>query len=112
MSAMIRWPMVLSMILSLGAAQADPASIEAYMKQPRHRPDAEVHYGPATSQVAELFLPKSKGPHPVVVLLHGGCFLKQYEGFAQTSALAADLAGRGYAVRNVEYRKLGESGAG
>jgi acetyl esterase/lipase len=47
-----------------------------------------------------------------VVLLHGGCFLKQYEGFAQTSTLAADLAGRGYAVWNVEYRKLGEPGAG
>jgi acetyl esterase/lipase len=47
-----------------------------------------------------------------VVLLHGGCFLQQYEGFPQTSALAADLAGRGYAVWNVEYRKLGEAGAG
>src|SRR5258708_37053739 len=62
--------------------------------------------------MAELFLPKGKGPHPVVVLLHGGCFLKEFEGFPQTSSLAADLAGRGYAVWNVEYRKLGEPGAG
>ncbi len=82
------------------------------MKQARHAPDAVVRYGPAPSQAAELFLPKAKGPRPVVVLLHGGCFLKQYEGFAQTSALAADLAGRGYAVWNIEYRKLGEAGAG
>jgi len=93
-------------------AVAEPASLDQYMQQTRRAPDAAVHYGPAPSQVAELFLPKTKGPHPVVILLHGGCFLKQYEGFAQTSTLAADLAGRGYAVWNLEYRKLGEPGAG
>jgi acetyl esterase/lipase len=109
---MVRLAMVLSMILAVGAAQAEPASLDAYMQQPRHGPDATVAYGPAPSQVAELFLPKGKGPHPVVVLLHGGCFLKELEGFPQTSALAADLAARGYAVWNVEYRKLGEAGAG
>ena len=47
-----------------------------------------------------------------MVLLHGGCFLKQYEGFAQTSAWPPTWPGRGYAVWNVEYRKLGEAGAG
>jgi acetyl esterase/lipase len=104
--------MVLSMILAGAAARAEPASIDDYLKQPRHKADETVHYGPAPSQVAELFLPKGKGPHPVVVLLHGGCFLKELEGFPQSSALAADLAGRGYAVWNVEYRKLGEAGAG
>ncbi|HYD98389.1 MAG TPA: alpha/beta hydrolase, partial [Alphaproteobacteria bacterium] len=52
------------------------------------------------------------GPHPVVVLIHGGCFLAEYQGLAQTSGIAADLARRGYAVWNVEYRKLGEPGGG
>jgi acetyl esterase/lipase len=101
------------MVIAATSAAAEPASIDAYMSQPRHAADEVVRYGPAPAQVAELFLPKTKnGPHPVVVLLHGGCFLKKYEGFAQTSAIAADLAGRGYAVWNVEYRKLGEAGAG
>jgi acetyl esterase/lipase len=104
--------LALAMMMSASMAQAEPASLDDYMRQARHRADETVHYGPEPSQVAELFLPKSKGPHPVVVLLHGGCFLKAYEGFPQTSALAADLAGRGYAVWNVEYRKLGEAGAG
>ena len=109
---MVTWGMVLSMILAVGAAQAEPASLDDYMKQARRQPDATVHYGPAPSQTAELFLPKGKAPHPVVVLLHGGCFLTEFEGFPQTSGLATDLAGRGYAVWNVEYRKLGEPGAG
>jgi acetyl esterase/lipase len=104
--------LALVLMMSASMAQAEPASLDDYMKQPRHKADETVHYGPAASQIAELFLPKTKGPHPVVVLLHGGCFLKQYEGFPQTSAMAADLAGRGYAVWNVEYRKLGEAGAG
>ncbi|THD80695.1 MAG: alpha/beta hydrolase [Phenylobacterium sp.] len=99
-------------LMSAGGAMADPASVEAYMGQPRKTPDAVVRYGPAPAQVAELFLPKGKGPHPVVVLLHGGCFLKEYEGLAQTSGIAADLAQRGYAVWNLDYRKLGEAGAG
>ncbi|MGZ6013568.1 MAG: alpha/beta hydrolase [Caulobacteraceae bacterium] len=105
---------MIGLVLALGAsvAAAEPASLDQYMSQARRAPDAAVRYGPAPSQVAELFLPKTKGPHPVVVLFHGGCFLKRYEGFAQTSTLAADLAGRGYAVWNVEYRKLGEPGAG
>ena len=107
---MIRWVLVLVMVTTM--AHAEPASLVDYMRQTHRTPDTAFHYGPAPSQLAELFLPKGRGPHPVVVLLHGGCFLKQYEGFAQTSALAGDLAGRGYAVWSVEYRKLGEPGAG
>lgn len=93
-------------------AHAQPATVEAYMGQPQVKADARIAYGPAPAQVVELFLPKGRGPHPVVVLIHGGCYLAEYEGLRQTSGLAADLAGRGYAVWNVEYRKLGEAGAG
>jgi len=108
----IRWLLALAILMAADPSLAATLSVQDYMAQPRHAPDAVIHYGPAPAQVAELFLPKSKGPHPVVVLLHGGCFLKAFEGLAQTSAIAADLAGRGYAVWNVDYRKLGEPGAG
>jgi acetyl esterase/lipase len=102
------------MLMAANAARAELASVDDYLKQPRHQPAAVVRYGPAPAQVAELFLPPkgTKGPHPVVVLLHGGCFLAEFQGLAQTSAIAADLAARGYAVWNVDYRKLGEAGAG
>jgi acetyl esterase/lipase len=109
---MTRWFVALLAILFASAALAEPATVEAYMGQPRFEPAVRVAYGPAPAQVVELFLPRGKGPHPVVVLIHGGCFLAEYQGLAQTSGLAADLAARGYAVWNVEYRKLGEDGAG
>jgi len=113
--SMWRAAVVAAMLAAMSPAPglAKPATLEAYMRQPAHPADLQVHYGPAPAQVAELFLPKTAPkPHPVVVLLHGGCFLKQFEGFVQMSGLAADLAGRGYAVWNVEYRKLGEADAG
>ena len=98
--------------LTTAAAHAEPASVQDYMRQPPRKPAARIAYGPAPAQVVEVFLPKGRGPHPVVVLIHGGCYLAEFEGLAQTSGIAADLARRGYAVWNVEYRKLGEAGAG
>jgi acetyl esterase/lipase len=109
---LIRWLLTLAILMAAEPSLAATTSVQDYMAQPRHAPDAVIHYGPAAAQAAELFLPKGAGAHPVVVLLHGGCFLKQFEGLAQTSAIAADLASRGYAVWNVDYRKLGETGAG
>jgi len=93
-------------------AHAEPTSVQAYMGQTPVEADARIAYGPSPAQVVDLFLPKGKGPHPVVVLIHGGCYLAEYQGLPQTSGIAADLAKRGYAVWNVEYRKLGEPGAG
>jgi acetyl esterase/lipase len=101
---------LLAMTPATAAAQS--ATVQAYMALPQVQPQARIAYGPAPAQVAELFLPDAPGPHPVVILIHGGCFLAEYEGLKQTSGIAADLARRGYAVWNVEYRKLGEAGAG
>ena len=35
---------------------------------------ATIPYGPHPEQVADLWLPASNGPHPGVVLVHGGCW--------------------------------------
>lgn len=71
-----------------------------------------VRYGEAPSQYVELHLPARRaGAHPVVVLLHGGFWRAAY-GLALLRPLAADLVERGYAVWNVEYRRVGEPGGG
>lgn len=102
---------VVSMTL-IAADAPGPAPVDAYMAQPQFEPSARIAYGPAAAQVAELYLPKGRGPFPVVVLIHGGCYLAEYQGLRQMSGVAADLARRGYAVWNLDYRKLGEAGAG
>ena len=109
---MKRWFAAVLGAVSATTAQAAPATVDDYMTQPQVKADARIAYGPEPAQVVDLFLPTGKGPHPVVVLIHGGCYLAEYQGLTQTSGIAADLAQRGYAVWSVEYRKLGEDGAG
>lgn len=106
------WLLSSACLLLATSAMAEPATVQDYMTQPQVKADVRIAYGPAPAQVADLFLPKGRGPHPVVILIHGGCYLAKYQGLAQTSGIAADLATRGYAVWNIEYRKLGEAGAG
>jgi len=66
-------------------------------------------YGSHSSQRADLYVPTGPGPHPVIVLIHGGSWQKHY-GKIFTRALAGDLLRRGYAVWNIEYRRVGVGG--
>jgi acetyl esterase/lipase len=66
-------------------------------------------YGAHPSQRADLYLPHGAGPHPVIVLIHGGSWNKRY-GRLVMRGLASDLLRRGWAVWNIEYRRLGEGG--
>jgi acetyl esterase/lipase len=68
-------------------------------------PTAVISYGPHAEQVAELWLPERPGPHPGVVLVHGGCWREGYRRDLE-HAMAADFVARGLAVWNVEYRRL------
>ena len=55
--------------------------------------------------------PTGSGPFPVAVVLHGGSWQPRY-GKITTRPLSADLARRGWAAWNVEYRRLGAEGGG
>ena len=66
-------------------------------------------YGAGPEQVADLLLPATQGPHPVVVLLHGGFWRARFDR-SLMAALAVDLADRGWASWNVEYRRAGNGG--
>jgi acetyl esterase/lipase len=70
-----------------------------------------VAYGPHPSQVGELYVPEGDGPFPVVVLIHGGFWTALFDR-RQVTRLADSLVADGYAVWNIEYRRLGEDGGG
>jgi len=42
-------------------------------KLPSDPADRRIQYGKDPMQFGELRLPKGKGPHPVAVVIHGGC---------------------------------------
>src|SRR3954452_14835182 len=74
---------------------------------------SEQHrYGPSRQNRCDLYVPRDgDGPHPVVVLLHGGSWRATY-GKIVMKPLAADLVRRGYATWNIEYRRIGRRQGG
>ena len=68
-------------------------------------------YGPGAFQFGDLRLPAGPGPHPTVVLIHGGYWRARY-GLKLMTGLAKDLAARGYAAWNIEYQRVGNPGGG
>lgn len=69
-------------------------------------------YGDLPDQAGDLLLPTgTSDPLPVVMLVHGGFWRERYRRDTMTP-LAHDLAGRGWAVWNVEYRRVGPHGGG
>ncbi len=77
-------------------------------------PYETVLYGPEPENVAHLRLPAGDAPAagwPLVALLHGGFWMDQWE-FDLMDGLGADLAQRGYASLNLEFRRIGVTGGG
>ena len=74
-------------------------------------PFAEVRYGAHPEQIADLRVPSGSGPHPVVVLLHGGGWKDLWRRDIM-EGLAVDLAEHGVASWNLDFRRVGPSGGG
>ena len=77
----------------------------------RH-PSQRVAYGTDSLQFGELRLPEGRGPFPVAMLIHGGCYLSKYATLRNIAALADTLTSAGVATWNVEYRRYDQPGGG
>lgn len=74
-------------------------------------PALHLPYGPDPEQYAELTLPGSgvRAGTPAVIIIHGGYWRSRYSADLGRP-LARDLAGRGFACWNLEYRRAGNGG--
>ena len=79
---------------------------------PLRRTSSRVAYGADSLQFGELRLPGGRGPFPVAIILHGGCWLSRYATVRNTAPLAEALADLGVATWNVEYRRYDHPGGG
>ena len=95
-----------------GGAGAAPMTLQDYLALSGPAPTLHVAYGAAPSQFAELFQPAGDGPFPVAVVIHGGCWTREFGGITQMHNMAGDLQRQGVAVWNVEYRRFDEDGGG
>lgn len=73
--------------------------------------EERIPYGEDPSQFGHLRIPSGPGPHPVVVYLHGGCWLTEYDLTHAGHACIA-LTDAGVATWSLEYRRIGASGGG
>ena len=73
--------------------------------------DFRLLYGSDENQFGDLRLPKSKGLHPVVMMIHGGYWRARYD-LIHAGHLCAALAKAGLATWNLEYRRVGNYGGG
>jgi acetyl esterase/lipase len=101
-----------SIFFSGSLMAAEPLTLHDYMALSGPPPTQHIAYGTAPSQYVELFKPQGNGPFPVVLLVHGGCWVKRYGGIVQMRNLAGPLTAQGIAVWNVEYRRVDEAGGG
>jgi len=80
--------------------------------RPRPEPTATIHYGADPLQVADAWIPSSHGPHPTVLMVHGGCWQTEIADRTIMNWIADDLRRRGIAVWNIDYRGVDRPGGG
>jgi acetyl esterase/lipase len=79
------------------------------LETPSPAADARIPYGDKAHQFGDLRLRSGPGPHPVVVMVHGGFWRAKYD-LEHVGHLCADLTRRGWATWNLEFRRVGHEG--
>ena len=104
-------------LLMAAVLLASPVSGQPPLMEPRDfqaipsfPPDATSRYGSDPDQFGDLRLPSGRGPHPVVILIHGDCFKSAYATLRDLAPIGDALKREGIATWNIEYRRLGQPG--
>ncbi len=80
--------------------------------RPKPAPDATIAYGADAMQKVDVWIPQGKGPFPVVLMVHGGCWTTSIADRSLMNWIADDLRKDGVAVWNVDYRGVDLAGGG
>jgi len=80
------------------------------LERPRPAPTTTIAYGEDPLQVVDLWLPEGPGPHPAVLMVHGGCWQTEIADRNIMNWIAEDLRRRGLAVWNIDYRGVDRGG--
>jgi acetyl esterase/lipase len=82
------------------------------LTRPKPAASATISYGVDPLQVVDLWLPAGRGPHPTVLMVHGGCWQTEIADRTIMNWIADDLRKLGLAVWNIDYRGVHRSGGG
>ncbi|MGJ3233219.1 MAG: alpha/beta hydrolase family protein [Oceanicaulis sp.] len=93
-------------------ADQRPISWRNLLEREREAADHRIAYGAGEERYGELWLPAGHGPHPLVIMIHGGCWRAEIPGTILQDQLNADLRRRGFAVWNLTYPRVGHGTGG
>ena len=109
----------LAACLLSGALWAQDKTPADLLKMPVAPGARRIAYGSDPLEFGELRVPAGKGPHPVVIVIHGGCWLARLKSYDERAValdlvrpLSAALTEAGFATWNLEYRRIGNAGGG
>lgn len=91
------------------AQRLRPRDVDALPSRPA---ESRIAYGTDPLNYGDLRLPRGDGPFPVVIVVHGGCWVSRFATLQNTAALSDALRDAGVATWNVEYRRLDQPGGG
>jgi acetyl esterase/lipase len=86
-------------------------SAEDILSQPQPPPDERVSYGADPNQFLDVRLPRAKGPHSILLNIHGG-YWRAKNDLKHAGHLCEALRKAGVATFNLEYRRVGNPGGG
>ena len=107
-----RWRFLARQASVIGTPPTRLMTPQEFQSPPVTKADFRLQYGRDPNQIGDLRLPKGKGPFPVAVLIHGGCFRAEFAKLDELSQLGEALRRDGIATWNFEYRRLGQAGGG
>lgn len=91
------------------SSSAQTISFSDIEKLPKPPADQRIAYGSDPTQFGELRFPKTKGKHPLVIVVHGGCWFAEYD-LHHLAAFSDALTKLGVATWTIEYRRIGDKG--
>ena len=103
---------LISLFLFASPVWAQSLGPDDVNRLPSSKPALTAAYGRDPHQAGDLRLPAGKGPFPVAMVVHGGCWTSGVADRRNTAALASALTRRGIATWNIDYRALGDAGGG
>ena len=105
--------------LPTAATPLNNVSYSSVIALPYEDRSIKLAYNSTPLQFGQLYLPVDKATNslkstagiPLVIFIHGGCWLNAYD-ISHSNAFSQAISAEGYAVWSLEYRRTGDEGGG